>query len=118
MVHDVRRYQADSVRLARRAKDRGATIILLTDPWESPISEIADHVLIAEVTSPSPFDSMVPAFALGEVLIAGAMRRMGQDGIRRIRAIETLRDGFEWVGDDASERQTGSDKKDRKRKNA
>jgi DNA-binding MurR/RpiR family transcriptional regulator len=108
MVHDVRRYQADTVRLARRAKERGATIILATDPWESPIAEIADHVLVAEVTSPSPFDSMVPAFALGEALIAGVMRRMGPAGIRRIREIETFRGGFEWQGDQGSARRTGS----------
>jgi DNA-binding MurR/RpiR family transcriptional regulator len=110
MVHDVRRYQADSVELARRAKDRGATILLMTDPWESPIAEFADHVLIVEVTSPSPFDSMIPAFAMTEALIAAVMQRLGKDGIRRMREIEELRTGFEWKRprDERGRTKTGS----------
>ena len=99
MVFDVRRYQADTVNLARRAKEREATVLLVTDPWESPIAQFADHVLVTEVTSPSPFDSMVPGFALCEALIAAMMRRMGRDGIRRMGDLETLRTGFEWVAD-------------------
>jgi DNA-binding MurR/RpiR family transcriptional regulator len=118
MVHDVRRYQADTVRLARRAKERGAAVILMTDPWESPIAEFADHVLIAEVSAPSPFDSMVPAVALAEALIAGVMRRMGREGIRRIREIETLRDGFEWQGEEALARRARPKRKQRKGKAA
>jgi DNA-binding MurR/RpiR family transcriptional regulator len=101
MVFDVRRYQADTVTLARRAKERGAAILLVTDPWESPIAQFADHVLVTDVTSPSPFDSMVPGFALCEVLIAAVMRRMGSDGISRMGALEDLRTGFEWVSEGA-----------------
>lgn len=117
LVHDVRRYQADSVDLARRAKDRGAVILLLTDPWESPIAQFADHVLVTEVTSPSPFDSMLPAFALAEVLIAAVMRRLGDEGIKRMRDLEALRTGFEWAGDGGlngtRSYKTGSERKKR-----
>lgn len=102
MVFDVRRYQADTVELAHRAKERGATVLLVTDPWESPIAQFADHVLVTEVTSPSPFDSMVPGFALCEAMIAAVMRRAGRDGIRRIRDLEVLRTGFEWSAEDTS----------------
>jgi DNA-binding MurR/RpiR family transcriptional regulator len=103
MIFDFRRYQADSVSLARAAKKRGATILLVTDPWESPIAEFADHVLIAEVTSPSPYDSMVPVFALAEALIAEVMARLGRSVVARIRDLEGLRTGFEWVGEDRPE---------------
>lgn len=105
MVFDVRRYQADTVSLARRAKEREATILLVTDPWESPIAQFADHVLVTDVTSPSPFDSMVPGLALCETLIAAVMRRMGRDGLRRMRDLENLRIGFEW---NAEAGQTGA----------
>jgi DNA-binding MurR/RpiR family transcriptional regulator len=98
MVFDLRRYQADSVKLARTAKQRGATILLVTDPWESPIAELADHILIAEVTSPSPYDSMVPTFALTEALIAEIINRLGRGAVRRMRDLEGLRTGFEWTG--------------------
>ncbi len=100
VLFDVRRYQADTVRLAHQARERGAAVLLVTDPWESPIAQFADHVLVTEVTSPSPFDSMVPGFALCEALIAAVMRRAGRDGIRRIRDLEALRTGFEWTAED------------------
>lgn len=96
MIFDFRRYQSDSVSLAQVAHQRGARILLVTDPWESPIAEFADHVVTIEVTSPSPYDSMVPAFALAEAFIAGAIPRLGQDALKRIESLETLRTGFEW----------------------
>jgi DNA-binding MurR/RpiR family transcriptional regulator len=97
MIFDFRRYQADSVKLARAAKERGMTVLLVTDPWESPIAEFADHILIAEVTSPSPYDSMVPAFAVTEALIAVIVSRLGKPAVRRIKDLEGLRTGFEWT---------------------
>lgn len=99
MVFDFRRYQSDTVSLARGAYERGAGIILVTDPWESPIAEFADHVLTSEVTSPSPYDSMVPAFALAEALIAEIVPRLGKDAVKRIEDLEQLRTGFEWRGE-------------------
>ena len=98
LICDFRRYQANSVSLARAAKARGAAVLLLTDPWESPIAEFADRVLIAEVTSPSPYDSMVPGFALAETLIGAALTALGPKAIARMRDLEKLRVGFEYQG--------------------
>lgn len=100
LVCDFRRYQADTVTLARVAKDRGAAILLLTDPWESPISEFADHVLIAEVTAPSAYDSMVPAFAVAEALIGAALMALERKALGRMHDLEKLRDGFEYRGEE------------------
>jgi DNA-binding MurR/RpiR family transcriptional regulator len=110
MMFDLRRYQADSVSLARAAKERGATILLVTDPWESPIAEFADHILIVEVTSPSPYDSMVPAFALAEALIAEVINRLGSAAVKRMRDLEGLREGFEWTGDSGTGRRKAKNK--------
>lgn len=99
MIFDFRRYQSDSVSLARSAHRLGAQILLVTDPWESPIAEFADHVLSVEVGSPSPYDSMVPAFALAEALIAGMVPRLGKEALKRIENLEALRTGFEWRED-------------------
>ncbi len=98
LICDFRRYQASSVSFARAAKARGATVLLLTDPWESPIAEFADRVLIAEVTSPSAYDSMVPGFALAEALIGAALTALGPRAIARMRDLEKLRVGFEYQG--------------------
>jgi len=110
MIFDFRRYQSDSVSFARAAHERGARVLLVTDPWESPIAEFADHVLVAEVTSPSPYDSMVPAFALVEALIAEAMPRLGKDAVKRIEDLEELRTGFEWT-EESAKRKRGSGKR-------
>lgn len=99
LVCDFRRYQADTVALARLAKSRGATILLMTDPWESPIAEFADHVLIAEVTAPSAYDSMVPAVALAEALIGAALISLERGALKRMRELEELRVGFEYEGE-------------------
>lgn len=58
VVFDFRRYQDDTVRLARHAHERGAKVVLFTDPWLSPVAEFADAVLPARVEAPSPFDSI------------------------------------------------------------
>src|SRR3546814_16047331 len=49
IVFDYRRYQTDVVEFARQAEARGAHVVLFTDPWMSPIAEIADVVIIASV---------------------------------------------------------------------
>lgn len=95
-IADFRRYQANSVAFARKAKAQGAAVLLLTDPWESPIAEFADRVLVAEVTSPSPYDSMVAGFALAEALIGAALALLGPKAIGRMRGLENLREGFEY----------------------
>ena len=82
--------------VVRRAKERGATVIVITDPWNSPAARHADAVLAAEVASPSPFDSMVPACAVTEALIAELTVRAGQKGRVRIQDLEVLREGYEW----------------------
>ena len=96
VAFDFRRYEAETVNVVRRAKERGASIIVITDPWNSPAARYADAVLAAEVASPSPFDSMVPACALTEALIAELTVRAGQKGRVRIQDLEVLREGYEW----------------------
>lgn len=96
VAYDFRRYEAETVDIVRRARERGATVIVITDPWNSPAARYANAVLAAEVASPSPFDSMVPACALTEALIAELTVRAGQRGRERIQDLEILREGYEW----------------------
>jgi DNA-binding MurR/RpiR family transcriptional regulator len=85
---DYRRYQEDTIVLARAAAARGATVIAFTDPWLSPVAEVADHVLTAYPDAPSPFDSMVAALALTEAVLAGVVARLGERGRRRVEAVD------------------------------
>lgn len=90
VVVDVRRYQTSTVNFAHEAAKRGATLILITDPWLSPIAMDAEIVLPVSVQSPSPFDSQVPAFALVEALIAGVVDVLGEAATSRVSDYDAL----------------------------
>lgn len=80
VVFDYRRYDPEVVHLARQVAERGAEVVLFTDRWLSPAADVAGIVLPAGVESPSPFDSMVPALAVVETVIAGVADRLGEAG--------------------------------------
>jgi DNA-binding MurR/RpiR family transcriptional regulator len=108
VVFDYRRYQNATIEYAERAAEKGAHIVLFTDPWLSPVAAVARHVLTSTLGAPSPFDSLVPAIALVEAVIAGLAAHIGQDARPRIEELERLRAGMTWgeleigVGDGAS----------------
>ncbi|MDN5855005.1 MAG: MurR/RpiR family transcriptional regulator [Actinomycetia bacterium] len=91
-VFDYRRYDRGVATLAGELKERGATIILFTDPWLSPIAEYADVVIPARVEAPSAFDSLVPAMAIVESVVGAVAQRLGERGRTRIERIESIRD--------------------------
>jgi DNA-binding MurR/RpiR family transcriptional regulator len=109
LVFDYRRYQVDTIDLARRVKGRGARIVLFTDPWLSPIAEFADHVLSTSVDAPSPFDSLVAGLAIVETLIAALSSRLADRARPRMERLERLREGF--VVADPALPETGSSPK-------
>ncbi|WP_197709669.1 MurR/RpiR family transcriptional regulator [Sphingopyxis lindanitolerans] len=91
IVFDYRRYQTDVVEFARQAEARGAHVILFTDPWMSPVAEVADVVIIASVEVDSPYDSLAPAVAQMEALVAHAVVREKRVMERRVADLEKLR---------------------------
>lgn len=91
VVYDYRRYQVDTIRFAQTAAAQGARIVLFTDPWASPIAGVADATLTAPVESLSPYDTMVPALAQTEALIAALTVRLAGRSRGRIEKMETLR---------------------------
>jgi len=95
-VFDFRRYQRGTVEFARAAKQRRAKLILVTDQWMSPIADWSDTVLVAEVRNVSPFDTLVPAMAIVDVLIGELYRRFGEAAAQRLSQFESDNVGFEW----------------------
>lgn len=91
VAFDYRRYDTDTVRFAQRLADRGAEVVLLTDRWLSPVADLASVVLPVRVEAPSPFDSLVPALALVESLIAAVADRIGDEGRARLEQLEAMR---------------------------
>lgn len=99
VVLDFRRYQLDTVRLGEYARSRGAQLIVMTDPWLSPLASKAESVLVARVEGPSPFDSIVPATAIAETVVAGVLQRLGSQAQQRMRqADEAAADDLETDG--------------------
>ena len=103
VVADFRRYQRITIDFAREWKRRGASLILLTDPWMSPLAVDADIVLTAEVESPSPFDSQIPCMGLCEALIGGVIDQLGDASRDRIADYDLLWDRQVFAYSDASE---------------
>jgi DNA-binding MurR/RpiR family transcriptional regulator len=84
VIFDFRRYERDTLEFARAARAASARIVLLTDPWLSPVAEIADAVLPAQVSGPAPFESLTPSLAIVETLITAVTESLGEDGARRL----------------------------------
>ena len=99
IAFDYRRYQIDTIQFVATGAERGAQVILFTDPWASPLTRCAKVVLTAPVEGPSPFDTMVPALAQVEALIAAIATRLSAISRARIADIEALR-GLSGITED------------------
>ncbi len=91
VVFDYRRYQTDVVRFATQAAARGVPIVLFTDPWRSPIAAHAKVVLVASGEVGSPYDSLAPAVAQIEALLAHIVAQDSQVRDERVSRIERIR---------------------------
>ncbi|MDQ2067802.1 MurR/RpiR family transcriptional regulator [Xinfangfangia sp. CPCC 101601] len=91
VAFDYRRYQTDTIQYVTASAERGAQVVLFTDPWTSPLAAYAKVVISAPVEGPSPFDTMVPALAQVEALIAAVTTRLSATSRGRIAEIEALR---------------------------
>ncbi|WP_407494939.1 MurR/RpiR family transcriptional regulator [Pseudooceanicola sp. MF1-13] len=90
IVFDIRRYERELEKLAGIAVDQGATVVLVTDAWGSPIEKIAAHTFRAMVEVPSSWDSTLAINFLIEALVADIQSRSSQQSAERIRALETM----------------------------
>lgn len=83
VIFDFRRYEQDTLEFAEAVHQIGGRIVLFTDPWLSPIADIADAVLPAEVVGPYPFESLTPTLAIVESLLSTVAPALGDAGDRR-----------------------------------
>ncbi len=74
---------------ARSRAEHGAVVVVFTDPWLSPAVEYGRHVLISHSNSASPFDSLLGAFALAELIAAKVVVALGEDGRSRVAELES-----------------------------
>ena len=90
VLFDIRRYEADLLKLARLSADRNATLILFTDQWGSPIARLADHRFDTRIEAPSSWDSTIAILLIVEALIAAVQDQHWQTSKSRIEELETM----------------------------
>jgi len=91
IVFDYRRYQADTVHLAKYASEQGATVVLFTDRWQSTAAEFSRYIVVSDIDSGSAYDSLVPAMAQVEYLAMEMVNRLGATATGRLRRLEAVR---------------------------
>ena len=87
IIIDFRRYELTSKQAADIAKQRGATVVVITDQGLSPAAETADIVLPVPVDG-IPFDSFVGLMALLETLVEAVLAATEGEGIARMKEWE------------------------------
>ncbi|KES08432.1 RpiR family transcriptional regulator [Streptomyces toyocaensis] len=90
VVFDYRRYESDKMALAQLAQDQGGKVVVFTDTWLSPTSAHAEVVLPSQVTTPSPYDSLVPTLAVIETVVAGLITALGDEAHQHMRRTEDV----------------------------
>jgi DNA-binding MurR/RpiR family transcriptional regulator len=91
IAFDYRRYQNDVIAFASQAADRGTSVILFTDQWLSPIEEHAEVTIICPLDVPSPYDTLAPAVAQIEALVAQILASLDDATRRRVESLEAVR---------------------------
>lgn len=90
IAFDFRRYDDSTVKFVTEARQRRSHCIVFTDPWLSPAAKHANQVVVCQVDAPSPFDSLTPAMALVETVIAGLVSKLGRQPQERVVRFDTL----------------------------
>lgn len=91
VAYDFRRYQPETIAFAQGARARGARVILFTDPQLSPICDVAEITVPVAVATTSPLDTLVPAIAATDALLARLVSTLGAQATKRMAMLEDLR---------------------------
>ncbi len=88
------RYSNQTVKALSFAKDRGATIISITDGEMSPIAPYATHLLVAKSSMVSFVDSLAAPLSVINALIAACAREKPDDVYKDFKALEEIWDEY------------------------
>lgn len=80
------------------ARDRGARIVLITDPSIRTLPAQADWTFVAAVESSQAFDCYAGAVALLRLLAVEVLHSSGRDGRKRLQAVEDLHERLNEFG--------------------
>ena len=92
VIFDIRRYENSTLRLAEMASERGASIILFSDQWVSPIAQHAQVTFKSHIAAPSAWDSNIAVMLIAEIVIAEVQERNWKETRERMEALEEMFD--------------------------
>ncbi len=90
LVIDIRRYQRTVRRFAELAKQRGATVVLITDLWAAARDYAADFTFRLPTSSPSLMDSYAAPLVLVEALVGAVAVQLGTELHDRLALCEAM----------------------------
>ena len=82
---------ADTIKIARRAREAGARVVGITNRRTSPLAACADDILLFSAESPSFFPSHIGAAALVEMLVGMIAARGGQSVVENVERLDRFR---------------------------
>lgn len=89
------RYSARTIKAMRFCHDTGATVVALTDTMQSPIAELADHVLIAKSDMVSLVDTLVAPLSLCNALLVSVGSRKEAELSKTFTHLEKIWEEYE-----------------------
>ena len=89
------RYSKRTIKAMRYAKAQGAVGVAITDSETSPLTPIADHVLLAKSDMASFVDSLVAPFSLLNALIVAVSRKKSEELSVTFGKLEQIWDEYE-----------------------
>ena len=89
------RYSSRTVKAMQFARDRGATVVALTDSEMSPLAGMAQHTLLAKSDMASFVDSLVAPLSLINALIVAVGRKKNEDLSRTFETLEKIWDEYD-----------------------
>lgn len=95
VVFDVRRYEADMLRLTELADSKGIDVVLFTDQWLSPIARHARYTIPVRIKAPSGWDSGVATLFLIEAMIVAVENKLWKKTSSRMKELEKI---FDYTG--------------------
>jgi DNA-binding MurR/RpiR family transcriptional regulator len=81
-------YANSTHRVAELAHAAGASVVAITDSESSPVARIAKTAILISAQSPSFFDTISPALAAAEIIVALLASRAGPDVPKKVREHE------------------------------
>ncbi len=89
------RYSKRTVKAMRYAKSQGATVVAITDSETSPLTEIADHALMAKSDMVSFVDSLAAPLSLVNALIVAVSQEKNAELVETFGKLEQIWDEYE-----------------------